>query len=55
MLQVANESSGNVVVFSRDLETGRLSQTAHEEGGMPTCMCLVFVPQDGDGQQTALL
>ena len=44
-LLVANEASGNVVVFSRDLESGLLTQTAAEQGEMPTCMCLVFVPQ----------
>ena len=42
---VANEASGNVVVFKVDAATGLLSQTAEEEGHMPTAMCLVFVQQ----------
>ena len=42
---VANEASGNVVVFKMDPATGLLSQTAEEEGQMPTAMCLAFVPK----------
>lgn len=42
---VANEASGNVVVFKMDAATGLLSQTAEEQGQMPTAMCLVFVPK----------
>ena len=45
-LLVANEASGNVVVFARDVETGLLTQTAAEQGEIPTCMCLVFVSQE---------
>ena len=41
---VANEASGNVVVFAIDKETGLLEPTGAEEGGMPTAMCVVFVP-----------
>jgi 6-phosphogluconolactonase len=44
-LLVANEASGNVVVFARDATTGVLTQTSAEQGGMPTAMCLVFVPR----------
>ena len=42
---VANEASGNVVVFKLDPTTGLLTQTAEEQGEMPTAMCLVFVPR----------
>ena len=41
---VANEASGNVVVLAIDKETGLLEPTGAEEGGMPTAMCVVFVP-----------
>ena len=41
---VANEASGNVVVFAIDKETGLLEPTGVEKGGMPTTMCVVFVP-----------
>ena len=40
---VANENTGNIVVFAIDQATGALSKTAYEVGGIPTAMCLVFV------------
>ena len=43
---VANEASGNIVVFKIDAVTGLLTQTTQEEGEMPTAMCLVFVSQE---------
>jgi 6-phosphogluconolactonase (cycloisomerase 2 family) len=52
-LLVANEVSGNVVVFARDVESGLLTQTSAEQAGMPTCMCVVFVEQDTGGRAAA--
>jgi len=43
---VANEASGNIVVFSVETASGLLTQTAEEEGEMPTAMCLVFAPRE---------
>ena len=45
-LAQANEASGNIVVFAVDAASGLLTQTAEEEGGMPTAMCLVFAPRE---------
>ena len=50
---MANEVSGNVVVFARDVESGLLTQTSAEQAGMPTCMCVVFVEQDTGGRAAA--
>lgn len=43
---VAYETSGEVVVFEIDMETGRLAPTNTVVGGMPSAMCLVFAPVD---------
>lgn len=45
VLAVANQTSGNVVLFERDFGTGRLTRMRHGEVELPSAMDVIFLDQ----------